>query len=278
MKPINIQSIISGIISFLMMICISLLVISISLQLTIFNINYITNKMDNEYFDSIIGSLTKTLKDDIAPPSGMPEEVFDDLFNRYIIMEDTRASLHAVLTGIDYSYDSSRVHDILLKRFTEYAEKKDIKISDTNIDTLTDYCIVEYERHISLPFIKSFASIRRLFDNTFTYLLLGISVLLILLTMFLFTIYRFKHRAIRYCIYSLFASALMVIPFPLFFLIQGPHRKINLTPDHTKNLFVSIIQSSLIWMLVSGLFAAVLGFALMPLVKKLRKDALKAKK
>ncbi|MDD2418606.1 MAG: hypothetical protein PHP68_06165, partial [Oscillospiraceae bacterium] len=99
MKPINIQSIISGIISFLMMICISLLVISISLQLTIFNINYITNKMDNEYFDSIIGSLTKTLKDDIAPPSGMPEEVFDDLFNRYIIMEDTRASLHAVLTG-----------------------------------------------------------------------------------------------------------------------------------------------------------------------------------
>ncbi|MDD2362164.1 MAG: hypothetical protein PHH84_04305 [Oscillospiraceae bacterium] len=277
MKPFNIQSIISGILSFLMMICITLLVISISLQLTIFDINYISDKMDNDYYDSVIDSLTTTLKDDISPPSGMPEEVFDDLFNRYIIMEDTQASINAILTGIDYSYDSTRVHDILLNRFTKYANEKNVKISDTNFDTLIDYCLVVYERHISLPFMKSFSSVRRLFDNTFTYLLLAVSTALILLIIFLFAIHRFKHRAIRYCIYSLFASALLVIPFPIFLLIQGAYRKISLSPVHVKELFVSLIQTSLVWLLISGLLIAALGFALIPLVKRLRKNALKAK-
>ena len=275
MRKNPVLQIVSGVLSFLMMICISLLVSSISLEATIFNTNFIIKRMDNKYYDSVISSLTRTLKDELAPPSGMPEEVFEGLFNRYLIKEDAQASVRAVFANIDYTYDSSRIHNILMTRFTKYVQENNIEISGTNIDTLTDYCLKEYERQISIPYMKTFAPLRQLFENAFPYALLGISLLLILLTLFLFRIHRFIHRALRYSIYSLFASALMVVPFPLFFLIQGSYKKVNIMPEHVKMLFVSLFQAALFTMLISGLIIGILGFALLPQVKNLRIKAIK---
>ena len=200
-------SLVSGILAFIMMISISVLAMIICFALTLFNINYVTHKMDDRYFDSAINSLNSSLKNEIAPPSGFPEEVFDGLINKHLIKEDSVSAAKSLLLGIDYIYNSSRVRDIFITRFTQFAEDEGISFTKANLNSLTEYCLEEYERQINISFLKSFAPVRRIFDKYYTYGLLLFSALLITATLFLFKVNRFKHRAVRYCVYSLFASS-----------------------------------------------------------------------
>lgn len=262
--------IISSVLSFIMMICITVLVLIICLALTLFNVGFITYKMDDAYYNAAIASLNNTLKNEIAPPSGFPEEVFDDLFNTGVIQEDSIACVQSIMLGLDLSYDKSRVQQLLMDRFTQYAEQNNMKLTDNNLESLTDYCVEEYERQIVVSYLKSFAPVKRIFDRYFTYALLSFSALLILTALFLFRIQKFKHRGVRFSIYSLFASSLLIIPLPLIFLIHGGYTKVNIMPEHVKMLFVSMIRSTLLSVLFGGLIVAALGFLLILLTNRMR--------
>jgi hypothetical protein len=275
MKNKRVSQIISGVLSFMMMVCITILAVSISLSLTLFNSGFLTGLMSDKYYESALNSLTEKLKNEYAPPSHMPEEVFDGMFEVYQIKEDSQEGVRAILAGIDYSYDSSRVRNQIMNRFTKYTEDKKIDITETNLETLADYCMEEYENNISVPYLKNFATIVRLFQNMFTYILLICSFLLIFLALFLFRIHRFKHRALRFSVYSVFASALLIIPIPLFILIQGAYHKMVVSPAHFKMLFATVIGATLTTLVVTGLLIAAVGFALAFLVQKMREKAIR---
>ncbi len=278
MIKVRVSQFISGILSFMMMICITFLVVFISLSLTLFHSGFISDRMDDRYYQSALDSLVETLKNEVAPPSNIPEEVYDGLFNAQIIREDSKANVSSILVNIDDTFDSSRIHRLIMDRFTEYAHDNNINITETNLDTLADYCLEEYERQISVPYLKSFAPIRLWFENAFTYVLLIFSVLLILLALFLFRIHTFKHRAVRYCTYSLFASALMIVPVPLLFLIQGSYNKINISPEHVRMLFASVVGTTLRTLVVSGLVLAVLGAISIFLTHRMRQKAIRGER
>ncbi len=264
------KHIVSSMLSFIMMICISVLVLIICLALTLFNVGFITYQMNDTYYFAAIDSLNNTLKNEIAPPSGFPEEVFDDLFNKGVVQEDSIACVKSIMLGLDLPYNTPRIRQLLMDRFTEFAQQNNIPLNDNNLDSLTDYCIEEYEQQIVVSYLKSFAPIKRTFDNYFTYALLSFSALLILATLFLFRIHKFKHRALRFSIYSLFASSLILIPLPLILLIHGGYTKINIMPEHVKMLFVSMMRSTLLSVLLGGLILAAIGFLLILLTNRMR--------
>lgn len=278
MNKFLVSQVISAILSFLMMICITVLATSICLSLTFFRPGFITERMNDKYYNLALDSLRQTLKDEIAPPSHMPEEVFGELFNVYLIEEDSQESVRAILEGIDYFHDSSQIRKMVMDRFIKYAEENNIDHAETNLEALADICIEEYKRQISVPYLKSFAPIRHMFQEAFTYMILILSFLLILLLFFLFGIHRFKHRALRYCIYSLFASALLMIPIPLFLLIQGAYNKINLSPEHVKMLFTSMISSTLLSLVLCGALIAAVGGGLILVVRSMRYKAIRGGK
>lgn len=277
MNTNTLTHIISSILAFISMICISLLIIVICLALTLFNIGFISAKMDEEYYNSALVSLNDSFKNEIAPPSGFPEEVFDEAFNIYILKEDSVSAVKSFLLGLDFTYDSSRIEQILMTRFKNFADEKGISLTDTNLDTLVDHCLEAYERHINVTFLKSFAPIRRLFDKYYVYLLMSLSLLLIISVLLLFKTNYIKHRAVRYCIYSLFASSLIIIPAPLVILIHAGYRDLSIVPEHIKMLFVSMIQSTLLVLVIGGIFVAIIGFLLIPMVKRMRKKVISDK-
>lgn len=269
------RTVISVILSFLMMICLVLLGLIISLDVTIFQVHFITKRMNDRYYNSVMTSLTNQLQEKIAPPSGFPEEVFEGLFTRSTIETDSKASVQAVLANADYTLNTAALHDKLIKRFTEYAQQNQLKLTDANLESLAQICIDEYERQISVPFLKSFASVRITFLRYFPYALLGISTFLIVVLVFLFRLHPYKHRAVRYSIYSLFASALMLIPLPIWILIQGSYAKINISPDHMRFLFVSVTRTTLLAVLATGWLLAVIAGGCLPLVRYMRNELIR---
>lgn len=270
MQKDTLRTVISTILSFMMMVCLSLLALLIGLYFTIFQVNFIVRRMNDRYFDSVMQSLTKQLQDEIAPPSGFPDVVFENLFTRASVESDSRNYVQAVLGNLTYTLDTTKLRDDLVQRFTDYAVQNNLSYKKENLESLAQICIDEYERQITVPFLKSFSSVRLMYERYFPYALLGLSTFLIVLVLFLFRIQPFKHRAVRYCIYSLFASALMVIPVPLWVLIQGAYAKMNISPEHMRMLFVSSVRTTLLVLVIIGVILWGVACALLPLVRHMR--------
>jgi hypothetical protein len=275
MSKKHLTQIISVILSFLLMVCITVIMISSCLAITAIKTGFVTDLMDDSYYQSVMNSLTETLKQKLSPPSNIPEEVFDNLFTIYFVKEDLISNTNAVFAGIEDGYNKERVREHVIENFEIYASDNNLNLSLANLQTLADYCLEEYDRHINLVFLKSFAPIREMFEKMFTYILLGFSVILILLTLFLFGIHKYKHRALRFLSCSLFSSSLLIIPLPLFLLIQGSYRRLNIEPEHIKLLFIAAINKTMSALILSGLIIFAVGITLVLLTKKMREKAIK---
>lgn len=270
------RSVISIILSFFISVFLTILVVFICLSLTVFSENFIINTMDDDYFASEQEELVINVQN-IAASSHFPDTVFDDLFTQSMIKQDTTEYVQAIMGGITYTFDSTEVEQLLRTRFTQYAQENGLAItSETALDTLVASCAEVYKNQVnSVPFLQYFAPIRKQFDKVFAIALIALTGFLILISLFLFSIQPFRHRAFRYIIYSLFGSALMVIIPPAFLLLQGDYMLITLEPDYVKSLFVTLIRTTLVSLLAGGILTGIIGFFLMPLVTRLRENALK---
>lgn len=263
------RAVISAVLSFFMTLCIALLAVLSLLSFTLFQENSIIGKMNDSYYQGVQDSLTENLKA-LAPPSGLPDTIFDGLFSLSTIEKDSKAAVQNMLAGIDQTVNTDAVRQTLMDRFTEYAQSNGTDVNATNLDSLADTCAAVYERQVCSPLLKYYAPIRSVFDRFFAFALIGLSVLLIAMTLFLFRIHRVKHHAVRYCIYSLFGSALMIIPIPLFLLIQNNYRNLTITPEHVRVLFISLAQTTLVRLVLGGVLVGLAGVALLPLVAHMR--------
>ncbi len=274
MKKSKLREGISLVLSFLMMFCATIITAFSCLMLTAFNKTYIPDQMNSAYHEATLNSLVATLKT-LAAPSQLPEEVFDDLFTISMVTKDSENATSAVLGGISYSFDESDVRKLLEGRFQQYAQTAGLDMKATNLDSLIDLCVQTYEQQISVPFLKTFVPIRTTFEKAFTIVLLAVSAFLIVSIVLLFSIHPYKHRALRYTIGSLFASALMVIPVPLIILLQGAYKKMAIEPTQVKMLFVSMTRCAMLSLVIGGLLLAAIGVALLPVVRTMRQSLLR---
>ena len=273
MNKNTVRSVISVILSFLMTLAITLLLVLVCLRLTIFNKDYIPSRINEAYYTTALNTLTEKLKT-FAEPSMMPEETFDNLFTADMIKEDLKEAMKDTLSGLDYSFDDTAVHKLLMDRFTQYAERSGIKTDSANLESLTSLCIQEYKKQISIPFLQTYAPIRNMFDNFFVVALLILSGVLIGILLLLFFIHPYKHRAVRFTIYSLLASALMIIPIPLFVLLQGAYEKWQIEPAQVQALVTSMVRTTMLSLLTGGIFVGIVGVLLLFLVRHMRDSLL----
>lgn len=264
-KKENIRSVISGILSFLLSLCITMLVIMLCLDFTTFQANALNTDMNDSFFRQTQQSLTEDLKE-LIPPSGLPDTIFDDLISVSMIKKDATQVVQNTLGGIKEAYNSDTVRQLFMNRFTQYADSQGIDVQSTNLDSLADSCAAVYERQITVPFLQTYAPFRLMFDKVFTYSVICLTALSIVILLILFHIHRFKHRAVRFSIYSLLASALMILPIPVYLLIQGEYKNLNITPEQFHTLFISLAQKSLWGLIIGGTAVGLLGILLLPLV------------
>jgi len=275
MKKKHLSQAISVILSFFIMVCITVIAVSSCLAATVFRKDFFSGLMDDEYCQSVMESLTDTLKQKLSAPSNIPEEVFDNLFSFYFIKDDIKSNLNAKLVGIESGYNNERVREYVAEQIKSYAANNNMEISEDSLNPLVDYCMEEYDNHISFIFLDTYLSFRNVFDKAFTYILIGFSAIAIFLTLFLFSIHKYKHRAVRFCACSLFASSLMIVPLPLFLLMQGGYKNLNITPEHVKLLLVEVADQTLSGLLLTGLLAAAAGVAATLITKRMRERAKK---
>lgn len=274
MKKRKIRAAISSVLSFLIAICSAMLVILLGLAATVFHGNFVLREMDSEFCTAMADTITESMKD-VAASSALDASVFDGLVTASAVSRDMSLKARETMAGVSSSFDPSPLRESLMERFHQYAKDNGYEVGEEeedNLSNLADLCVQEYERLTTVPFLQTFAPIRQLFDRVFPIALIGLSVLLILMLLLLFHIHPFKHQAVRYVIYALSASSLMILPVPLVIFFQGAYTKLNITPVQMQTLFANLARSALLGLIIGGLLVVLITALLFPLVKVMKNN------
>ncbi len=274
MKKRKIRAVTSSVLAFLIAVCSAILVILLSLAATVFHGNFILQKLDQKFCSAMADTITQSMKD-VAASSSLEDSVFDGVITTSAVSRDMSLKARETLAGVSSSFDSTPLRESLMERFRQYAQEHGYPLGEeeeANLSSLAALCVQEYERLTTVPFLQTFAPIRQLFDRVFPIMLIGLSVLLILMLLLLFHIHPFKHQAVRYVIYALSASSLMILPAPLVIFFQGAYEKLTITPVQMQTLFADLARSALLGLIVGGLLVVLITALLFPLIKVMKNN------
>ncbi|MCI8554770.1 MAG: hypothetical protein HFJ80_07500 [Clostridiales bacterium] len=265
--------IISSFIAFIMALLLFLLAAGSCLSVTIFNQDFVLKRLEKaNYYQKSADTILDQMK---SLPGGVPAEIYDGVIDADLVYKDIVNGVTAAFTGdSSYRLDLQPLKEDLMSRFTTYAAENELVISDESaesLQTLVDTCTKLYRDQVTIPFVDTFGQIRMLFFKGYTIGIVVIVLLCALLILFLLSIRRFKHRAVRYLVYSLSGAALMMSVFPIYILMERAYERIHLSPQYVYDAFVDLVSSSMSAMLVGGAILLALALALLPLIHLLKK-------
>ena len=281
MKKDTTRSIISVLLSFVLSLIIFVLVIVACTSATLFDQNFILKRLnESNYYRATVNSTIENFQA-LGIPGGIPEEVFDDIINEEFVKNDIVDMLWDSYNNVPYQANLEPLKTRLNNEFVNYANENNIEITDEteeSLKTLVNYCADEYKNQISNPVISFLGQIKVTVYNILVAALIIMTVMISLILVFLFKMQHYKHRAIRYIVYSQFAALLMTAVIPAIVLINKIYTKIHISPEHLYNFCVSISQDYLITLLLSGAALGIIGVALLIVIPQVKKKYLKKSK
>ena len=274
------RQVISSFIAFVMSVLLFILTMGACLSVTVFHRDFVLDTLEKAgFYDKTVNTVLDNMK---ALPGGVPAELFDDLIDANLVRKDIINSVTAAFSGDSaYRLDLQPLKDSLMARFTDYAANNGLAISEeskANLQTLVDTCADVYRDQVTIPFIDTFGQIRLMFSKGYTVGMVIIVLLCALLALFLMSIRRYKHRGVRFLVYSFSCAALMTAALPAFVLINRAYERIHLSPQYVYDSFVSLVSSSMYAMLIGAAILLLLALALLPVVRLLKKAEIRKEK
>lgn len=256
---------ISIILSFFLALFLFLSTLFISVQSTLLSRGFILSKMLNEDFYT---ATALKMEDDMAyvgQGSGIHKEFFINLVNRVDVEKDIESKILSYFAGITEEFDTSKFKSALKVKVYEYASGKGVSAygeKKVNLDLFIHECSVIYANAIEVPSIHYLVpGIVRLNRH---FMILSIVFVVLSLTVFgiIFFINRYKHKVLRYSIYSLFASALMLACVPLIILINGKIYRLAFLSKSMYDVYTGVVHGAMTAIGVMATVFLISGFAL----------------
>lgn len=275
MKQHILRTVISGFLAFVLSLLLCGLVAATCLFHTIFDEQFVMNRLEQaDFYEKTAATITDNMES-LGIPGGIPAEVFDGFVTGEMVEKDVVNGITAAFEGnSSYQLNLTPIREELNQRFTAYAESQSITLTEEiqeGLNNLVEYCTTEYRQQVTIPFIETFGQIRMMFARGYNAGLVIGAILCVLLVVFLFSIRRYKHRALRFLVYSFWGGALMTGAFPAYVLIGKTYERIHLSPEHVYNAFVGLINTCIHSLLIGSVILFVIGVLLMigvPFLKK----------
>lgn len=231
------------------------------------------------YYNSIM-DYTLEKVEALAIPMGLQPEVFDNVFTLDETYAEGKAIMQANLNGKEYTPDTSKVVDRLVSNINIYLNQQNLKITSeqqANITTFANTVANEYAHNLSLPYIKYYTNIRNMFAKL---VYIGMPVLLVLSAFAVFLLLKLHswlHRALRYIAYSTLAASLMTAILPIFLLINGSYKHLNISPEYFYNFMVNYITQSLFTFIYVSLLLFAISIVIIAVIYFRRRELTKKK-
>lgn len=248
--------------SLLLAVFLSVTAIMLSVKLGLASDNVILDAMDEaDYYQMVYDDFTGKCEA-LAIPNGLDLTVFDGVFSVEQIRSDCRRYLKAELNSTVFKINTGVYKQKLSANIYDYVKKNDLT-ADGDVGEVirgfTDDIMDCYIEMIRLPHASSMGVVFRMISDYFPLVFTAMTVLSVCTIRILVKQNpRRKGRLSRYLAYSTMSGAVSVLFVPVFSLITGFYRKLQIYPEYMYKFIVNYFEHGINTMLITGvlLFAA----------------------
>lgn len=217
----------------------------------------------SDYVDLAVKEMITDLND-LAIPSGLPSDFFNDKFSEEDKREIYQLALKRISSDIKqsgYTVDIEPIKNKFKGHIEDFAAEhlgSSDAISPDAIEQLLNECATIYKIH-ARP-----AAIRRFFAGL-GQILIPLIILLLVAIALIVAIFIFLNKLCSkkefglYCFSFLLGSGLMTGLLPCYLLITGTIRKIGFASDSLREFFITFLEGSLIVFVIAAVVLAALS-------------------
>ena len=270
----RLRGIISTILSFLLAVLFTVGSVLVGLYIGFLNENRIIDGLNyKDYYSGVEENFYQNSKD-ITTPMGLPENVVDGIVDSETIYENIKDYVVAAVNGQTYVFATEDLKTKLEQNVRNYFTSQGWEITSEQEATIPQYTQMIADEYVSCvkdPFVEHFAAVKRIFQKI---LLIGIPAIVILSAIIIFMLVhmqKWKHRGVRYVVYSSFATMIMVAVPGIAALVSGFYKKINISTEYLYYALVKYISNGL-WVFIYLAFVwFAISLALLFLIRFIKK-------
>ncbi len=133
----------------------TLLIVALTLLLifkfTVFNKSYMNNILEkNNYYTNVYNDILEDIKD-YNMSSGLPDELFEDVFTESEVKRDINKFIDNSYLGIKTTLDTTAIRERITKNIDDYLKSNNVQVTnDTDLESFKDEIIKIYTNQICL--------------------------------------------------------------------------------------------------------------------------------
>lgn len=212
---------------------------------------------------------------DMTIPSGLPTEVIDGIVDSQTIHDDVKGYVLAALEGKAYEFHTDSLKENLTDNVYAYFEKENIQVSELQEETIPQYVQSisdKYEEDLKVPLITYISKAKRIYTKVLIAVMTGVILLGGAIVIALFRMYRWKHRGLRYIVYSTIATAVMVAAPAFAAHATGFYKRIGINAKHLYNAFVAYVENGINMLFYMAIGWVIVTCVLLFLISILKKN------
>lgn len=273
-KRKRIRRSLSLVLSYILSLVFFLLFVLIGIKAGVFNNNVILDRLNkSNYYHSIYETVLDNVES-VLLPTGLNESVLNSVITMDMVYIGAKNTIEGTIRGEQVTQDTSGLENRLIKNIEDYAAENGIAYGTEQgqgLIKLSKDIAFEYTRMMDFPFINYYVKYRSIYDKLFVILVPVLLVIAGFIIVMLLRMQRYKHRAVRYIEYSTLASTIMISLFPLYLLISGNYRKINVSPRYFYDFMVGYLKWDIEVFLYIGGIGLIISLSLLLLIGNLKR-------
>lgn len=213
---------------------------------TFLNLDFMNKQISkSSYCENALNEVKETFIS-YGAASSFDADFFDSVLELNQVKLDVYHMALQLYSNGNSQVDTDKFNTDLYNKLTENVKARNIEITpevDTALQYLAQTCTDTYRQYISLPFITEIAPVLSKLQQPLQIALFIMLGLILFLSVFIFLINRWKHRVVRYYIYSIGGSVLMLLALPLLAILSGKITKVAFMSKSLYYLAVTYMNS-----------------------------------
>ena len=185
----------------------------------------------------------------LATPSYISKECYDDVFSKERYSQNLKKFFSETFASgekYDLSEDVSDMYEMLYQNIEKYGKENGTEITDAiedNIKEFSSQAVEKYKKYISLSFVEYYSKICLRFEKPVIIALCVCSAFTLLIVFILLKSKYIGRTALDYLSYSFLTSTIFVGVIPVYSLITGLYKNVNISPKYVYDVVKSVLLS-----------------------------------
>lgn len=257
--------------AFILSIILFFLSISVVLEASLFNSEFIIDNMNSSnYFSDKKDEITQSLTD-LGYASGLDESFFSGFIDEVSLHNDTETYINNYYSGKSNAVDVTNFKQKFNNALDSYISKNKIdNVNAQNREYLVKKASDIYRESLEIPTFAKISSYIVKLKTIMPFLIGGLLIAGAALCFIIIKTNYWKHRAVKYLYYATASAFLSVGIIPVLVLISGKIKLANFSSRALYNLFVQCSNNLLVALAFCSVLFLLISAALFFMYRKLK--------